>query len=110
MERQNKCEKFGPGVYCRGISAHAHTLPGNGEITKHFVHCCICSSNLSFSKYCCKCRFGLVQRSGQVYMMICVNLSCVGGSLPVNSTSLDPCSSYSASLVSNTQMYSIVTQ
>ena len=29
---------------------------------------------------------------------------------PMNSTSLDPCSSYSASLASNTRMYSIVAQ
>ena len=72
-----------------------------------FVHCCICSSNLSFSKYCCICSLGLVQRSGQVYMVIFVNPSRVGGSLPVKSTFLNPCSSYSASLVSNTQMYSI---
>ena len=75
-----------------------------------FVHCCICSSNLSFSKYCCICSLGLVQRSGQVYMVIFVNPSRVGGSLPVKSTSLNPCSSYSASLASNTQMYSIFEQ
>ena len=68
---------------------HVHALPGNGEI--------LCNGSL-----------GLVQRSGQVYMVICVNLSRVGGSLPVNSTPLDPCSSYSASLASNTQMHSIV--
>ena len=43
-------------------------------------------------------------------MVICVNPSRVGGSLPVNRTSLDPCSSYNASLASNTQMYSIVAQ
>ena len=39
-------------------------------------------------------------------MVIGMNPSCVCGSLPVNSTSLDPCSmrSYSAILASSTQM------
>ena len=87
-ERRRR-EKFGPGIYYRDISAHAHSIPSKGEIRKHFVSCCICSSNLSFSKYCCKSSLGLVQRSGQVYMVTCVNPSRVGGSLPVNSTSFD---------------------
>ena len=38
---RRKREKFRPGIYCRGISVHAHALPGNGGIRKHFVHCCI---------------------------------------------------------------------
>ena len=41
------------------------------------MHCCICSSNLSFSKHCCKCSLWLVQRSDQVYMVICAMLVAV---------------------------------
>ena len=65
---RRKREIFGPGIYYRGISAHAQALPGNGGwiIFKEniFVHCCICSSNLSFSRYCYESSIQLVQRLG----------------------------------------------
>lgn len=44
----------------------------------------------------------VVKGSGQVYMMICMNPPRLGGSLAVNSASLDPCSSHSDSLASST--------
>ena len=44
----------------------------------------------------------VVKGSGQVYMMICMNPPCLGGSLAVNSASLDLCSSHSDSLASST--------
>ena len=94
-----------------GVLVHMRMHLVMEEYESIFVHCYICSSNLSFCKYCCNGSLGLVQRSGQVYMVICVNPSFVGGSLLVNtSTALDPCSSYSTSLALNTQIHSIVAQ